>query len=266
MANLQLTSRVTRGAGVIPSGSGWRLEIPAGIRCSYRLAQVDDYARSARARLPHRAPRTLSLRARASSTQLPGTWGFGFWNDPFGLSIGLGGTTMRLPCLPQTAWFFYASPENYLSFQPVHEGQSEVRSPAGSIPPNGFFAGSFASARISTLLFVPAVPLVPILFIPALSSRLRSLASRMIQQSGVALDTDVTAWHEYAIEWRPEVCRFHLDGLIVLETPLSPASPLGLVIWVDNQYAAWKPDGWLGFGTLENPPAWLEIEQLDLKE
>jgi hypothetical protein len=48
-----------------------------------------------------------------------------------------------------------------------------------------------------------------------------------------------------------------------METSVSPRPPLGLVIWIDNQYAAWHPDGKIGFGVLENTePAWLEIEDL----
>jgi hypothetical protein len=35
-----------------------------------------------------------------------------------------------------------------------------------------------------------------------------------------------------------------------------------LVIWVDNQYVALPPDGRLGFGTLANPPTWVEIAHL----
>jgi len=38
---------------------------------------------------------------------------------------------------------------------------------------------------------------------------------------------------------------------------------LGIVIWIDNQYAAWSPDGKLRYGMCENrDPAWLEIKDL----
>jgi len=53
-----------------------------------------------------------------------------------------------------------------------------------------------------------------------------------------------------------------VDGAEILRTPLAPRGPLGLVLWIDNQYAAWRPDGRLGFGTLANPAAWLEIENI----
>jgi hypothetical protein len=39
---------------------------------------------------------------------------------------------------------------------------------------------------------------------------------------------------------------------------------LGLTLWIDNQYAAWRPDGKIGFGVLGNEEAWLEIADLNL--
>jgi hypothetical protein len=57
-----------------------------------------------------------------------------------------------------------------------------------------------------------------------------------------------------------------VDNAIVFESIVSPKAPLGLVIWIDNQYAAFTPEGKIGFGVLENAePAWLEIKDLDLK-
>jgi hypothetical protein len=56
-----------------------------------------------------------------------------------------------------------------------------------------------------------------------------------------------------------------VEGKPVLETATAPFGPLGLVLWVDNQYAALAPDGRLGFGTLENTePAWLDIADLEV--
>ena len=36
---------------------------------------------------------------------------------------------------------------------------------------------------------------------------------------------------------------FEVDGVTVLQTPLSPRPPLAAVIWIDNQYAAFTPQG-----------------------
>ena len=58
---------------------------------------------------------------------------------------------------------------------------------------------------------------------------------------------------------------FRVDGTLVFESSVSPNPPLGLVIWIDNQYAAFTPEGKIGFGVLENPePAWLEVREIDL--
>jgi hypothetical protein len=46
---------------------------------------------------------------------------------------------------------------------------------------------------------------------------------------------------------------------------IHPRGRLGLVIWIDNQYASLPPDGHVGYGTLANDqPAWLELEDLNL--
>ena len=54
-----------------------------------------------------------------------------------------------------------------------------------------------------------------------------------------------------------------VDNVLVFESAVSPKGPLGLVIWIDNQYAAFTPEGKIGFGVLENPePAWLEVKDI----
>ncbi|MFO3796873.1 MAG: hypothetical protein ACK8QZ_06255, partial [Anaerolineales bacterium] len=109
----------TKGQGkVLFLGSNhWQLEMRAGSGRVYHLAQVDDYKALRRKDFPNRPPFSMVVRARASHAAIPGTWGFGLWNDPFGFSLGFGGAPLRLPTLPQAAWFFHASPENYLSFR-----------------------------------------------------------------------------------------------------------------------------------------------------
>jgi hypothetical protein len=87
------------------------------------------------------------------------------------------------------------------------------------------------------------------------------MASRVIGEDSVRLDLDVTDWHQYRLDWGSDTCRFQVDGSPCFETPVSPRGRLGLVIWIDNQYAALEPDGSLKYGTLEtSEPAWLEIE------
>ncbi|MGA2489276.1 MAG: hypothetical protein ABSF99_03685, partial [Anaerolineales bacterium] len=156
---IPLTSRQTPGSSVIQTSAGWRLDIPAGPSRTYRLAQLDDYALTPRSRLRQLPPCTLSLHARLSSSDLPGTWGFGLWNDPFGLSLGFGGKPGRLPVLPQTAWFMHASPPNWLS----------LRDDPETVPANGFFAEALRSPRIPPFLFLPSVLALPLLAIKPVS-------------------------------------------------------------------------------------------------
>ena len=131
MAYTQLNPRHTPNARVEEideigrDSAHYRLSIPSGFSDSYRLAQLDGYTQFSRRRFPLRFPPSTSLRtslslslsARTSSDSISGTWGFGLWNDPFGMSLGFGGSPFRLPALPNAVWFFGASKENYLSFR-----------------------------------------------------------------------------------------------------------------------------------------------------
>jgi hypothetical protein len=114
-------------------------------------------------------------------------------------------------------------------------------------------------------MLAPALLAFPLCAIRPISRFLRRLAALIIQQGTVRVDLDVTQWHEYSIQWLQEACVFCVDGHILLKTSCSPHAPLGLVIWIDNQFAAWTPEGKLGYGTLENPAAWLEIENLNIR-
>ena len=239
-----LTLHTTGMSKVEKTDAGFRLNIPDGNDKSYRVAQLDDYAKLARVRFPSHPPRTLSLRARVSSDSIPGTWGFGLWNDPFGLSLGFGGNPLRLPALPNAIWFFHASEENHLSFS--------------GKPGNGFLAQAFRSPIFPLLHLIKAG-----LTFPFSRKRTREMMSEIVEEDGIRLSVDVTDWHAYRFEWSLKRSAFWVDDVLVLETPVSPRPPLGLVIWIDNQFAAWHPDGKIGFGVLENTePAWLEIKYL----
>jgi hypothetical protein len=186
------------------------------------------------------------------------------WNDPFGLSLGFGGNPFRLPALPNAVWFFGASKENYLSFQDDN-------------PAQGFLAQSFRSPRFHPLL-IPAA-----LALPFSRRRTRRLLGKVIGEGGIDLRSrrsltpgagfenapytalDVTGWHRYSLDWRADRVAFQVDDVQVFESAVSPRPPLGLVIWIDNQYAAFTPEGKIGFGVLANPePAWLEIKDLTM--
>lgn len=247
----ELTPNLTDGAKVQSSGAGrWLLEIPVGPGGRYRLAQVDDYKGLPRHSFRWSPPLVLSLSARASSERIPGTWGFGLWNDPFGMGIIKGSRLLRLPTLPNAAWFFFASPPNYLSLR-------------DDLPARGKLASVFRSTRLpATLLALGALALPFLLSKPAVR-RLRRLARRFVQEESLELDISVLDWHDYELDWTTNWVRFRVDGEDVLKVDITPSSPLGLVIWVDNQYAALSPDGRVRYGTLENTQAaWIEIRDL----
>jgi hypothetical protein len=272
-----LNPRHTTGANVIPTENGWHLEIPPGEAGAYRLAQLDDYAGLPRGRFPLRAPSTLSLRCRVSEPaltpspspkgrgELSGTWGFGFWNDPFAFSFGLQGKPRRLPVLPNACWFFHASEENHLSFRPPI-AEPAMGGPQGGHPGHGFLAQSFRSPKIPSLLLAPGVLGLPLLFSKTISKYLRAVVGKIIGEDSLLLDLDVTQWHTYNLSWRESRVSFSVDDAIVFETSVSPRGPLGVVIWIDNQYAAWTPEGRIGMGTLQQKTTgWMEIEQVEVR-
>ena len=197
---------------------------------------------------PWRPPLRLSLRARASAPDLPGTWGFGLWNDPFSLSMGLGGAAQRFPALPNAAWFFFASPPNYLSFR-------------DDLPAQGFLAATFQAPAIPAPIcwrwLPPAWRWPPCPLGPGWCA---VLLRRLVRQSAALVPGDVTAWHTYTLDWQPDGVTFMVDGDTIAAAPVAPRGPLALVLWIDNQYAALPPTGRLRYGTLANPgPAWLEV-------
>ena len=59
---------------------------------------------------------------------------------------------------------------------------------------------------------------------------------------------------------------FWVDEALVLDTFVNSCPPLGVVIWMDNQYAAFTPDGKLKWGLENNlTEAWLEIKNIEIK-
>jgi len=229
----------------------WHLEIPAGTSKSYRLAQLDDYTGFGRDSFPWSPPVKLKLRARASATAIPGTWGFGLWNDPFGMTL-VKGSEVRLPTLPNCAWFFFASQPNYLSFR-------------DDLPGWGQLVAVFQSPKKLPPGLIACLPLMPLILLRPVSRWLRGVVRRHVNQDSFGLDLDPTDWHAFEIDWHPEGVVFQMDGQSLKEMSVSPNGPLGLVVWVDNQFARWTPDGRLGYGILQNKEAsWIEMEGLEL--
>lgn len=251
MSGLNLKVTKTTGGEVTPlEQGGWRLSLEAG-GGGYRLAELDDYSGLRRGEFPWPPPLTFSLQARASGRDLPGTWGFGLWNDPFGLSIGFGGG-QKLPTLPNSVWFFFASQQNYLSLR-------------DDLPAAGGLAAIFRAPTIPWPLFALGIPAIPLLVLRPAVRLMRRLGRRIVKEDSVQLNHDPTKWHRYELTWQEEGIRMRLDDTVVMESEIAPGGPLGLVIWIDNQYAALTPEGKLGWGTLPNPECWIEVKDLDVR-
>lgn len=250
---LNLKPNLTPGAVIEPSSQdAWRLAIPSGQSGRYRLAQLDNYGGLPRRSFPLNPPVCITLRARASSAEIPGTWGFGLWNDPFGMGA-LSGGGLRLPGLPQAAWFFFASPPSYLSLR-------------DDLPAQGWLASVFRSPSWPALLLAPAALAAPLLLLPPAARFARRLGRRLVRQEAAALPVDPTGWHTYDLDWDPNEVHFRVDEETVFMSDLSPLGPLGLVLWVDNQYLALAPDGRLRYGMLPaSEPAWIEIADLSVE-
>lgn len=236
------------GSGSIrASRSGIRLANHGAASRLYTNAQIDDYRGLARAALPWRPPLRFSIRARFShgSAQLTGTAGFGFWNDPWRT------TGLHRLALPQAIWFFYAGP------------QSDMRI-ALDQPGWGWKASVVDTRNPRFLAQMPRLALAaPLMRAPRLYRRLwpsfQSAAGIGEQHIPAAMQD----WHIYTLDWQPNCARFCLDGQPILTLPHAPTGPLGLVIWLDNQYLQVAPWGHLRWGLVEKKEdQWLEIDWL----
>jgi hypothetical protein len=250
-----LKPSLTPGAGVkLAAGeeNTWHFEIPPGPQGKYRGAQLEDYDSLSRAQFAWGSSLTMSLQARVSAPDIPGTWGFGLWNDPFSFSLGFGGGDRQLPALPNAAWFFFASPQNYLSLR-------------NDLPAHDFLAATFQALDWPPTLLGLAVPALPLFVWKPTSRLLRRWGRALIKQDAAQLNLDVTTWHDYQLTREKDKVTFVVDHQRVFETPVAPYGRLGLVLWIDNQYAALPPEGGLAYGTLQtNENTWMEIKGFEV--
>lgn len=242
-------ARATPGGGEIAvRDSALRLALPVAHAGRYGDAQIDDYTGLARSRYPWRPPLRMTARARASHpvAGLHGTAGFGFWNFPFTAAGGM-------PRLPEAVWFFAASRPSNMALVPGQPGW-------------GWKAQIVHAARPGTLAAL--VPTAGAVLWARLTGREGAAARWVRRLSGtheVPLAADLTAWHDYTLEWEAARARFWVDGALALDAPDPPRGPLGFVAWIDNQYAVATPRGALRFGTLESGPQWLELDLLRIE-
>jgi hypothetical protein len=242
--------RYVKGAGAVTAtGDALRLCLEGACSGRYSDAQLDDYSSLPRKRFPWSPPVRLEARARFShpAGRLCGTAGFGFWNDPFGMSGG------RLPSLPRAIWFFYAS------------RHSDLRLDFGS-PGNGWKAATIDALRPIAGLLAPAAPAAMALM--RVRRIYRAFWPKIQTAIGVreaAIDVNMREWHTYSLEWGRATSTFLVDGEVVLRDAPSPRGPLGFVMWLDNQYMVATPWGRFRWGLLGIPAhQWLEVAALAL--
>ena len=237
------------------SGSAFQQTTESGLRLGnkpvsnqdYTNAQIDDYHTLPRPHFPWRPPLRMSVRARFSHTsgRLTGTAGFGFWNHPLRL------TRPRSLALPQALWFFHAGPPSDMPMTLTQPGWGWKASTIDTR--NGRF---LANAP----LFALTSPFLR-------ANRLyRSLWPPVQKAAGIAeqlVPAHMTEWHVYTIDWLRARVRFYLDGRLLLESDHAPAGPLGLVIWIDNQFLQFAPWGRFRWGLVPKEEVqWLEIDWL----
>lgn len=238
--------RVEQGGGrVVVSDGRIRLVRPAVAASTYANAEVGDPGLA----LLRRPPLTFRLRARFGhpASAIRGTAGFGLWNACF--SPG-----QVRPRLPRAAWYFFSAPPYDVPL-------------ASGVPGSGPKAAVLDAGHPPFFALAPlALPGFAAMRVPALSRRLWPFAQWAIGVDEVALSTlDLTAWHEYALDWRADRATFRVDGATVMSTPRAPSGPLTFAAWLDNAYAVADPRGRFALGTVEAPEEqWLEIEAVQI--
>lgn len=239
------------GGGFLRS-TGDRLQLCIGPTDSgrYANAQLDDYQLLPRRRFPWRPPLKLTVRARFSHPvgELRGTAGFGFWNDPFGM------TGRCWPTLPRAIWFFF-------------NGMDAPLRLARETPGHGWRAAVIDAWRTSFLLLAPSTPVAMLLMRWRwLYERAWPLAQWAMGVREAMVEGDLTAWRTYELWWGRDTATFAVDGVCVLKCNTAPSGPLGLVFWMDNQgidFAPWRLPRQLLFVTPQEQwleLAWAEIE------
>jgi hypothetical protein len=208
-------------------------------------AEIDDHRTAPRWNLHWTPPLTLTVRARFShpASELCGTAGFGFWNDPFDW-VG------NVESPPNAIWFFYASPHSDMAF---------VRGVTGS----GWKAALLNGGRMDRMTMAVG----NLIFrLPGMSRLIFSVAERRVRAAEKVLEVEMTDWHEYRLEWKPLEAVFSVDNRQVLRASDPPTVPLGFVAWVDNNATNMGPGKDFGFKRI--PVArrqWMEVAYIKIE-
>ena len=230
----------------------WRLRVAPSTH--YADAQLDDYRGRVHREFRWSPPVRLSLSARTSIARPAGTFGFGFWNDPFSIGLGIRGSARSLPRTPQTAWFFYASPPSDMCLH--HE-----------VPGDGWKTATLLSRPLHPALLLPGAVMAFLgMQVRPLRRGLHALMRRFYKAEEARLHFDPSQWHSYVVDWREDRVVFLMDGEIQAVSTEPPRPPLGLVFWIDNQYAVVSPEKGMRFGVVPvDEPQWLEIADVHVQ-
>lgn len=205
----------------------WHLQVD-GTAAQYCNAQLDDYHHLQRPNFPWCPPIRLSLWAKVPRAH-KGTWGFGWWNAPYSP------ITSAIPARPASVWFFGNGNGNMAWTPHTHA--------------TGFKCATLETRTWQSLVIAPFTPLI------LLANRhpriYRWLWSRLmphlrLHETMIATPDDT--WHRYQIDWRTDSVTWSVDDAIIGRTPFAPHGPLGLCIWIDNQWVTATPDGRFGWG------------------
>ena len=74
------------------------------------------------------------------------------------------------------------------------------------------------------------------------------------------INIQLTEPHIYQIDWLKDRVIFSIDDQTIHASPYSPHGKMGIVIWIDNQYAIVTPQGRFGWGLIEiSEPQWIDL-------
>src|SRR6266550_6216840 len=195
----------TGGGSLEIVDSALRMSFDSAQQGHYSDAQIDDYGRLARSAFPWRPPLRMEVRARSSlpaatlsstgdsTNTLRGTAGFGFWNYPFSIR---GDILM----LPESVWFFYASPPSNMAL-------------VSGVPGWGWKAQVVHSMRFSALTAV--IPTALTVGWSRLTGNTAPAAQWIQNLSGTreaVITAEMDRWHTYLLDWRHREARFWIDG------------------------------------------------------
>jgi hypothetical protein len=216
----------------------------------YSDAQLDDYHLDGTMRW--RPPVQMRVRARFShsASALHGTAGFGFWNDPFGMTGRKSGFLgVRLP---QAIWYFFASAPSNMQL-------------AQDVPGFGWKAALLDASSPLAVMQMPFAPLGMLAFRWRwLYRQLWPVAQRLLKIDEMPVTVALESWHDYELVWGGEGARFVVDGETILTTRYAPRGPLGFVAWIDNQFMVATPQGRFRHGVVATATQWMELARLEV--